>query len=102
MNLRKKLDKKPIESDTDNEDIPKIDLAEMLEMVDLNKKDVEMNEWLRNKRFTNILLFFAGFRLRGVMLINKSTSYSQVPLLDSAKITIMLVCSRNMASRTKF
>ena len=33
---------KQIESDTDNEDMPKIDLAEMLEMVDLNKKDVEM------------------------------------------------------------
>ena len=40
-----KNSKKPIESDTDNEDMPKIDLAEMLEMVDLNKKDVEMNEW---------------------------------------------------------
>ena len=26
------------------DDIPRIDLAEMLEMVDLNKKDVEMEE----------------------------------------------------------
>ena len=28
--------------------------------------------------------------------------YSQLSLLDSAKITIMKVCSRNMASLTKF
>ena len=29
-------------------------------------------------------------------------TYSQLSLLDSAKITIMLVCSRNMASLTEF
>jgi len=43
INIYRNADK-PIESDTDNEDIPKIDLSEMLEMVDLNKKDVEMND----------------------------------------------------------
>ena len=39
INIYRNADK-PIESDTDNEDLPKIDLSEMLEMVDLNKKDV--------------------------------------------------------------
>ena len=43
INIYRNKDK-PIESDTDNDEMPKIDLAEMLEMVDLNKKDVEMTE----------------------------------------------------------
>ena len=51
INIYRNADK-PIESDTDNEDLPKIDLSEMLEMVDLNKKDVEMNEWGINEWFT--------------------------------------------------
>ena len=47
INIYRNVDK-PIESDTDNEEMPKIDLAEMLEMVDLNKKDVEMtDEWIK-------------------------------------------------------
>ena len=47
INIYRNADK-PIESDTDNEEMPKIDLAEMLEMVDLNKKDVEMtDEWMK-------------------------------------------------------
>ena len=37
-----------------------------------------------------------------VVDIQSKTKYSQVSLLDSGKITIMVVCSRNMAWLTKF
>ena len=43
----------------------------------------------------HIVDFFNGLRLR-------SKIYSQLPLLDSAKLTIIVVFSRNMASLTKF
>ena len=64
----------------------------------LEYEDVSFLGLLRNRFFGDVIMLKKVHK----WLIKPTCNVVQLSLLDSAKITIMLVCSRNMARLTKF